>query len=298
MCNCRCWCVTARMATDTELEGMHRESHIRVVEGELPHPENVNTNDFYTNEHTPSAARLSAGCCIAATKAAVNGMLDRAFALIRPPGHHAEPCEAMGFCFFNNVSLATVCALQDPDVNRILIVDWDVHHGNGTQNMFYDEPRVMYVSLHRKDKGFYPGTGAIKEVGKGKGKGYTVNIGWTGPEFGDADYLAAFSVVVEPLCEAFDPDLIIVSSGFDAAEGDPLGEMRVTPECYAHLTHRLMAFASGQVVMALEGGYNVDQVGFISGQSPARCRWIISLKSSERTVNMSFTTPLFYPGGP
>ncbi|GCB81496.1 hypothetical protein scyTo_0022519, partial [Scyliorhinus torazame] len=177
-------------------------------------------------------------------------------ALIRPPGHHAERDVACGFCFFNNVALAARFAqnLVGHKI-KVLILDWDVHHGNGTQHMFEDDPSVLYISIHRYDNGsFFPNTedADYTKVGIDAGEGFNVNIPWNGSKMGDAEYMTAFHRLVMPISYQFQPDLVLVSAGFDAAQGDPLGGCKVSPECYAHLTHMLLGLAGGRVVMALE----------------------------------------------
>ncbi len=166
----------------------------------------------------------------------------------------------MGFCFFNSLAIAAKQLQQKLKVEKILIVDWDVHHGNGLQQMFYDDPHVMYISLHRHDDGnFFPGTGDLQEIGIGEGTGFNINIGWCGslsPPMGDAEYLAAFRTVVMPIAREFNPDVVLVAAGFDSAYGHPppLGGYRVTASCFGFLTQQLMTLANGKVVLALEGG--------------------------------------------
>ena len=190
--------------------------------------------------------------------------LQNGFGIVRPPGHHAEFEEAMGFCFFNTVAIAAKQLLTLPDMKRILIVDWAIHHGNGTQKMFYEDPRVLYISIHRHDNGnFYPGTGASVECGSGLGLGTNVNIAWSGglqPPMGDAEYLAAFRTIVMPIAKDFDPDFVLVSAGFDAARGHehPIGGYNVSPACFAYLTHQLLSLANGKLALVLEGGYSLD----------------------------------------
>jgi histone deacetylase 6 len=213
--------------------------------------------DVYCCPASSLAARLAAGTTVALTERVLRGQDSYAVALVRPPGHHAETRVAMGFCFFNNVAVAAHAALRE-GAKRILIVDWDVHHGNGIQEIFYDDPRVLYVSLHRTN--FYPGTGEPHEVGRGEGAGFNLNVGWTTGGAGDAEYLAAFRRVVIPVCEAFRPELTFVSAGFDAAEGDPLGGCSVTPTGFAHMTAMLKALAGGKLVLLLEGGYNLRSI--------------------------------------
>ncbi|EIE24210.1 histone deacetylase, partial [Coccomyxa subellipsoidea C-169] len=183
------------------------------------------------------------------------GAVQNGAAIVRPPGHHAESGMAMGFCYFNNAGLAARAA-QAAGARRVLVLDWDVHHGNGTQHIFEHDPGVMYMSIHRYDGGhFYPGTGAVKEVGRGAGEGFTVNVPWPMGGMGNGDYMAAFSHVIIPIAHEYSPDLIIVSAGFDASAGDPIGGCRVTPEAYAHMTAMLGAVAP--LAVLLEGGYNL-----------------------------------------
>ena len=184
----------------------------------------------------------------------------------------------MGFCIFSNVALAAAHSVNTIGLKRVLVVDWDVHHGNGTQEIFLDDPRVLVFSAHRYDRGiFYPGSyyqaigkkeipGAPSVVGNGDGAGHTINLGWdcvsTGQSMGNADYVAAWDSLLMPIAEEYDPELVIISAGFDSALGDPEGELGLTPEGYAYLTSRLMSLANGRVVMALEGGYNIPAVKY------------------------------------
>jgi histone deacetylase 6 len=195
----------------------------------------------------------------------VRGDVRNAVAIIRPPGHHAESDSASGFCIFNNVPIATrVCQKDFPETCRkVLILDWDVHHGNGVQHAFYDDPNVLYISLHVFRGGdFYPNLpdGNSTFDGEGNGLGRNVNIPWADAGMGDAEYIYAFHEVVMPIATEFDPDLVIISAGFDAAEGDVLGGCHVTPACYAHMTHMLMRLAAGKIAVCLEGGYNLRSI--------------------------------------
>jgi histone deacetylase 6 len=158
----------------------------------------------------------------------------------------------MGFCFFNNAVVGARAVIEERLCERVLVLDWDVHHGNGIQDIVFEDESIMYVSLHRYGDGFYPGTGAMTEVGK---RGTNVNVAWTEKGLGDADYLASFDIVIEPVVKSFAPDLIIIAAGFDAADGDPLGGMMVSPTGYMHMTRRLCGIGTGRVVVALEGGY-------------------------------------------
>ncbi|GAA5848824.1 hypothetical protein JCM8547_006356 [Rhodosporidiobolus lusitaniae] len=230
---------------------------------------------LYVNPESAFAARLSCGGVIEMCRAVAEGQIRNGFAIVRPPGHHAEPEEAMGFCFFNNAAVAakwlrTVYGSgTQKDVNgndikmkRILILDWDVHHGNGTQRAFENDADILYISLHRHGNGFYPGGdyGAKESVGSGAGRGFSVNVPFLHEAMGDADYIYAFQQIVMPIAYEFAPDFVIVSAGYDAAAGDELGKMKVSPTGFAHMTHMLDALAGGKLVLALEGGYNVDSI--------------------------------------
>lgn len=185
--------------------------------------------------------------------------------MVRPPGSHAEHQQAMGFCYFNSVAIAARHLQYRLNLKRILIVDWDVHHGNGLQQTFYDDPSVLYISLHRHDDGnFFPGTGSVNEVGNGPGVGFNVNIPWNGtlqPPMGDAEYLAAFRTIVMPIARQFDPEIVLVACGFDGASGHPppLGGYQISAACFGAMTQQLMTLAGGRVVLALEGGYVFDK---------------------------------------
>ena len=226
---------------------------------------------LYVGNLTFEAALISAGGAIETCKQVVDDRCKNAFAVIRPPGHHAERDESMGFCIFNNVPIAVrTCMADYPEkCRKVLILDWDVHHGNGIQNMFYEDPNVLYISLHvYQDGKFYPGPpeeegvedGGIRSVGAGLGIGKNVNIGWHDQGMGDGDYMAAFQRIVMPIATEFSPDLVVVSAGFDAAAGDELGGCYVTPPCYAQMTYQLMGLANGKVVVCLEGGYNLKAI--------------------------------------
>ncbi|KIM40068.1 hypothetical protein M413DRAFT_446225 [Hebeloma cylindrosporum] len=218
---------------------------------------------LYVMPGTTRAALLSCGGVVEACLAVARNELKRTFAIVRPPGHHAEPDEHMGFCFFNNVAVAARVVQQLTSLKRIMILDWDVHHGNGTQRAFNDDPSILYVSLHRYEQGtFYPcgPYGSMISCGEGPGLGYSVNVPWPEKGMGDAEYIYAFQKVIMPIAMEFAPELVIISAGFDAAAGDELGECLVSPAGYAHMTHMLAGLAGGRLVVALEGGYNLDSI--------------------------------------
>jgi acetoin utilization deacetylase AcuC-like enzyme len=189
------------------------------------------------------------------------GAVDNGFAMVRPPGHHAERDRAMGFCLFNNIAVGAAYLRRRYGLERILIMDWDVHHGNGTEHAFYRDPGVLFISTHRYP--FYPGTGALDEVGAGDGVGYTVNIPFPGG-FGDAEYEAAFEAVVAPIAEEYDPQFVLISAGFDPHARDPLGGMAVTEAGFARMGRSLLGVAARcadrRCVAVLEGGYDLDAI--------------------------------------
>uniref|UniRef100_A0A673N9T3 Histone deacetylase n=1 Tax=Sinocyclocheilus rhinocerous TaxID=307959 RepID=A0A673N9T3_9TELE len=279
----QCECIRGRKATLEELQTVHSEAHVMLY-GTNPLRQKLDSSvismfvrlpcggigvdsDTVWNEvHSSSAARLAVGSVVELVFKVASGELKNGFAVVRPPGHHAEESTPMGFCYFNSVAIAAKLLQQRLDVGKILIVDWDVHHGNGTQQAFYDDPRVLYVSLHRYDDGnFFPGSGAPEEVGSGPGVGFNVNVAFTGgldPPMCDAEYLAAFRTVVMPIASEFAPDLVLVSAGFDAVEGHPppLGGYKLSSRCLGHLTKQLMGLAGGRVVLALEGGHDLRAI--------------------------------------
>ncbi|XP_059413749.1 histone deacetylase 5-like isoform X5 [Carassius carassius] len=226
----------------------------------------VDSDTVWNEMHSSGAVRMAVGCVIELAFKVAAGELKNGFAVVRPPGHHAEESTAMGFCFFNSVAITAKLLQQKLGVGKILIIDWDIHHGNGTQQAFYNDPNVLYISLHRYDDGnFFPGSGAPEEVGVGPGEGFNVNIAWTGgvePPMGDVEYLTAFRTVVMPIANEFSPDVVLVSAGFDAVEGhqSPLGGYNVTAKCFGHLTKQLMKLAGGRVVLALEGGHDLTAI--------------------------------------
>ncbi|XP_026202650.1 histone deacetylase 5 isoform X3 [Anabas testudineus] len=226
----------------------------------------VDSDTVWNEMHSSAAVRMAVGSVIELAFRVASGELKNGFAVVRPPGHHAEESTAMGFCFFNSVAITAKLLQQKLGVGKILIVDWDIHHGNGTQQAFYSDPNVLYISLHRYDDGnFFPGSGAPEEVGSGAGVGFNVNIAWTGgvePPMGDVEYLTAFRSVVMPIAQQFSPDVVLVSAGFDAVEGhqSPLGGYNVSAKCFGQLTQLLMGLAGGRVVMALEGGHDLTAI--------------------------------------
>jgi acetoin utilization deacetylase AcuC-like enzyme len=216
--------------------------------------------DTVVSEESFEVARAAAGACVAAVDAVLTGDDQTALCLVRPPGHHATPTRSMGFCLFNNIALAANHALTAHELIRVLIVDWDVHHGNGSQDIFYEDPRVMFFSIHRYGDGFYPGTGAESETGTGKGLGYTLNAP---VRFGTSrsDYHARFTRALATAADKIKPELVLVSAGFDAHNRDPVGSLGLEAEDFATLTREVQQVAqthsSGRLVSCLEGGYDL-----------------------------------------
>ena len=246
-----------RPASEDELRRVHDAFYLDQLVGMAGRPAMLDPDTFMSPESV-NVARLAAG---AAAQAAEHALEHRepAFALVRPPGHHAEPERAMGFCLYNNIAVAAA-AMIARGLQRVAIVDIDVHHGNGTQAMFYRDPRILYVSTHQYP--FYPGTGAATEIGAQDGRGFTVNVpmdaGCT-----DADYQLVHDAIVEPVLDEFKPQLTLVSAGFDAHEQDPLASMRMTTAGYAAIVERLRRIAErhGAIALVTEGGYDLQALG-------------------------------------
>lgn len=250
--------IPARKASREELAYIHSEPYIDEIASTSGVESTYLDADTQTSAGSYNAALLAAGGLIKAVSMVNAGTLDNAFALVRPPGHHAERSRAMGFCLFNNVAIAAMHARKKLGLDRILIVDWDVHHGNGTQHSFENDPGVLYFSSHQYPH--YPGTGSYGETGEGDGEGYTLNIPLpTG--YGDGDFISIYDKVLKPAALEYKPDMILVSAGFDIYKNDPLSGMNVTPEGFAGLTALLMDLANscceGKMVITLEGGYHV-----------------------------------------
>ncbi|KAJ6110855.1 histone deacetylase [Penicillium sp. IBT 16267x] len=263
--------ILARRATQQEISTVHTEAHYDFVKSTTDMSDDelllleAQRDSIYFNQLTFEASRLSAGGAIETCLAVARRDVKNAIAVIRPPGHHAEQDKAMGFCLFNNVSVAArVCQnTLGESCRKIMILDWDVHHGNGIQKAFYDDPNVLYISIHvHKNGAFYPGThhGDMDMCGTGPGLGKNVNIPWETQGMNDGDYMHALQEVVMPIGQEFNPDLVIIAAGFDAAAGDVLGGCFVTPPCYAQMTHMLMGLAGGKIAVCLEGGYNFQSI--------------------------------------
>jgi acetoin utilization deacetylase AcuC-like enzyme len=250
----------ARFATEDELRLVHTEAHVRRVFAAAATGKRVELgHEAWVGPGTGDAMLLAAGGLLAAVEAVLDGEVDNAFALLRPPGHHAERDTPMGFCLFNNVAVAARWAQRRPGLDRVAIVDWDVHHGNGTEEIFLGDPSVLTISLHQD--GLYPADrGGLDVCGTGAGEGFNANIPLP-PGTGDDGYAHAFERVVEPLVRRFHPHLLLVAAGQDASATDPLGRMSVTVPGFRALTERAVALAEelceGRLAAALEGGYSL-----------------------------------------
>lgn len=250
--------ISPRSATVDELCWVHDKSYVKRVAQTDGKPYVSLDPDTQTTSQSYEAARLAVGGLLSLTDKIFDGTVQNGFALVRPPGHHAERHRAMGFCLFNNVAYGALYAQKIHGAERVLVVDWDLHHGNATQNRFYENPNVLYFSTHQYPH--YPGSGALQEVGRGEGSGYTVNVPLRSGH-GDGDFYQIFKGILGPISDVFKPDFILVSAGFDTYCEDPLGGMRVTPKGYAALTRIMMDLAhthcSGKLAFTLEGGYHL-----------------------------------------
>ncbi len=247
-----------RAATDEELQFVHTGEHVQRLKALDEKGGGRIDGDTWMSPRSHEVARVAAGCAVDAVAQALNGNHDKAACLVRPPGHHATPDQAMGFCLFNNVAVAAGYA-KHRGLRRVLVVDWDVHHGNGTQDCFYNEENVYFMSSHRDP--FYPGTGAKAETGTGSGLGTIFNLP---TNFGIARerFISNFRSRLEEAAEACQPELVLISAGFDAHKNDPIGSLGLESEDFAMLTSIVCGVAdthaNGRVVSLLEGGYNVD----------------------------------------
>jgi acetoin utilization deacetylase AcuC-like enzyme len=256
--------IPTRLASDDEILRVHTTTHLRNVQAAVAQAPTRLDADTFVSAESLSVARLAAGSCVDLAIHVARGELDSGFAALRPPGHHAEGDRAMGFCLFNSVAIAARTLQQVSGIEKVLILDWDVHHGNGSQHTFEDDPSVLYMSTHQYP--FYPGTGAAGETGVGRGIGATVNIPMP-PGCGDLEYIGALTQLFAPIAEQFCPDFILVSCGFDAHHADPLGSMEITAAGFRTMTGIVRevaeAVCGGRVAYFLEGGYSAQ--GLLEG---------------------------------
>jgi len=258
----RCEQLAARFASDSELLRCHTAPYLQLVSQEIDAGrQSLSTGDTSLSADTEDAARLAAGGALVAVEAVMGGRVDNAFVAVRPPGHHASSDQGMGFCLFNNVALAARHAQASCGAERVLIVDWDVHHGNGTQAIFWRDPTVLFFSVHQAP--LYPGSGAASEQGAGQGLGFTINCPLPACS-GGTDVLGALQEHLVPAVEGFRPSLVLLSSGFDGMAGDPLANLQLTTTDVANLTGFMKTLATrhakGRLVSLLEGGYGLGNL--------------------------------------
>ena len=251
--------IAPRMAEDEWITKIHTAAYLASLKQHAPASGRVSLDpDTSMSPGSLTAAYLAAGGALAGVDAIMNNEAEHVFCAVRPPGHHAEAGRAMGFCLLNNVAIAARYAQKKHGLSRVLIVDWDVHHGNGTQHSFEDDPSVLFFSTHQFPH--YPGTGRESEHGRGAGEGYTINVPMEAGE-GDDEYRAVFQKVLVPAADEFKPELVIISAGFDAHKDDPLASMGLTEAGYADLTGIVAGIArrhaQGRILSSLEGGYNL-----------------------------------------
>ncbi|MFM7249948.1 MAG: histone deacetylase [Planctomycetaceae bacterium] len=257
----RCTAIAPRAVTDEELLRVHTAAYLGVVRQDVADGLAVlSTGDTAIGGAASlRAATMAGGALLAAVDEVCAGRLDNAFAVVRPPGHHATPTRGMGFCFFNSVAVAARHAQARHGIERVLVVDWDVHHGNGTQDAFVEDPAVLFFDTHQSP--LYPGTGAADEIGRGAGEGFTINCPFPAGA-GRREILAAYRDRLLPAADAFRPGLVLVSAGFDSRRGDPLGRFTLDDADFAEMTRIVRAIAErhagGRLVSTLEGGYALD----------------------------------------
>jgi acetoin utilization deacetylase AcuC-like enzyme len=247
--------------TADDVRKIHSAHQVTFAQQVSEHGGGYLDGDTPVSKESYSVALAAAGACVAAVDAVLTGGDCNALCLVRPPGHHSTPTHSMGFCLFNNIALAAHHARTAHGLTRILIVDWDVHHGNGTQDIFYEAPEVAFYSIHRYGHGFFPGTGAADETGRGKGAGHVFNLPM---RYGISrkQYRAAFGATLEKAAAVIKPELVLVSAGFDAHASDPIGSLGLETEDFTMMTGLVLdgarTHANGRLVSCLEGGYNLD----------------------------------------
>jgi len=297
--------IPARPADITEITAIHSSEYVEFLSRTKGRSFVQLDPDTATSSLSYDAALLAAGGTIEAADFVLAGPDRNAFALIRPPGHHAERSQAKGFCLLNNAAIAADHLIRRRGLRRVLVADWDVHHGNGTQHAFYSRRDVLFFSTHRSP--FYPGGGGWDEIGDGEGRGFTVNVPLSAGKT-DGDYLFIYRNILGPIAAAFEPEFIIVSAGFDIFAGDPLGGMAVSLEGFAGLASELMALAGelcgGRLLLVLEGGYNIEGqaqavrqvLGRLAGIRPApEIRADISITTQKELAPVIDVQRAFWP---
>ena len=275
--------IPARDATDEEISWIHEPGYIEQIKNTREREFTMFDADTSACCDSYSAAVRAAGGTLEAVEAVMTGRCQGAFALVRPPGHHAEANRAMGFCLFNNVAIAAEYARRRHRIRRIAILDWDVHHGNGTMHSFYGSNEILYFSIHEYPH--YPGTGILTEIGEAEGRGYTANVPLPGGQ-GNEDYMAVLQRIFRPIIQEFQPELTLVSAGFDGHVYDPLAGMVLTNEGYAAMTSEVIevsaAHTTGKIVFVLEGGY---QLHALAASVSSVLHTLLGLQQSTETMN-------------
>jgi acetoin utilization deacetylase AcuC-like enzyme len=261
----RCVRITPEPIGTEALLRVHNQSYLSRLEETCMRGDScIDVPDSSICRESFEIAKLAAGSVIAAVDAVLDGKIKNAFCAVRPPGHHAERHMSLGFCLLNNIALAAAHVLDEKELDRVLILDWDVHHGNGTQHTFEDDPRLMFISIHGHPGLLYPGTGYAEERGRGKGEGYTLNIPVL-PPGRDEKYRAAFDELILPAIEKYRPQFTLISAGFDAHRLDPLAPLELETESFGWMTDAMTSAAQrhcwGRLVSVLEGGYHLEALG-------------------------------------
>ena len=251
--------IEPRPAKEKEIQMVHASSYVNAIKETSGKGRMQLDPDTTTSARSYEVALLAAGGLLKAIDLVMSGKIQNGFAIVRPPGHHAEASRAMGFCLFNNVAVGAEYLVNKHGIKRILVIDWDLHHGNGTQHSFYNRSDVLYFSTHQFP--YYPGTGYWDEIGQDKGKGFTVNVPLSGGKT-DEDYLFIFRKILAPIASDFKPEFILVSAGFDIYKADPLGGMQISEDGFGALTAELMSvahkFSKDRILFTLEGGYDLQ----------------------------------------